>query len=64
MRQGIPDAGEAEIGEVRFVARGKFGHAMMAQGQGQARVKDRAARPNSIDAQVRIADSVYGGARQ
>ena len=42
MRPRIPDTSEAEIGEMGFVARGEFGRAVMAQGQGQARVRNHA----------------------
>lgn len=41
--QGIPEAGEAKAGEVGFVARGEFGHAMMPQGEGKPSVEDDAA---------------------
>lgn len=41
-RQGIPHAGEPEPGEMRVVARGKLGHAMMPQCQPQPCVKDHA----------------------
>ena len=40
VRERIPDAGKAEAREVCFVARGELGNAVMAQGQGKARVED------------------------
>jgi hypothetical protein len=34
--------GEAEAGEVGFVARGEFGHAMMPQGESEPGIEDDA----------------------
>ena len=41
--QRIPNAGEAEAGEVGLIERGKLGHAMMPQGEREPGVEDDAA---------------------
>ena len=71
-RQRIPDPLKAETGEVRLVARGEFGDAVMAQSQRQPGIKDDAATnaglrsraPNFIHESRRITgivDELPGG---